>query len=99
MNISYEDHVINEEAQRKIQAAIGEYNELLDKKRELMWFGHISRSYDLAKTILQGTVKGKRRGWEDNIKNGQKWTASSRAVENRTIICGAPTTSQGHGIK
>ena len=76
MNISYEDYVINEEAHRKIQAAIGEYDELLDKKRELMWFGHISRSYDLAKTILQDTVKGMRRGrqkkrWEDNIK---EWT-------------------------
>ena len=82
LNISYKDHVTNEEVRRKIQAAIGEYDELLTlvKKRKLRWFGHVSRSSGLAKTILQGTVKGKRkRGrqkkrWEDNIKSGQEWT-------------------------
>ena len=47
------------------------------KKRKLRWYGHISRSSGMAKTILQGTVKGaRRRGrqrkrWEDNIKD---WT-------------------------
>ena len=46
MNISYKDHVTNEEVRRKIQAAIGEYDELLTlvKKRKLRWFGHVSRS-------------------------------------------------------
>ena len=63
LNISYKDHVTNEEVRRKIQAAIGEYDELLTlvKKRKLRWFGHVSRSSGLAKTILQGTVKGKRK--------------------------------------
>ena len=63
LNISYKDHVTNEEVHRKIQAAIGEYDELLTlvKKRKLRWFGHVSRSSGLAKTILQGTVKGKRK--------------------------------------
>ena len=56
------DHVTNEEAHRKIQVAIGEYDELLTlvKKRKLRWFDHVSKSSGLAKTILQGTVKGKR---------------------------------------
>ena len=60
LNSSYKDHVTNEEVPRKIQAAIGEYDKLLTlvKKWKLRWFGHVSRS--LAKTILQGTVKGKR---------------------------------------
>ena len=79
LNISYKDHVTNEEVRRKIQAAIGEYDKLLTlvKKRKLRWFGHVSRSSGLAKTILQGTVKGKRkRGrqkkrWEDKFK---EWT-------------------------
>ena len=79
LNISYNDHVTNEEVRRKIQAAIGENDELLTlaKKRKLKWFGHVSRSSDLAKTILQGTVKGKRKRsrqkkrWGDNIK---EWT-------------------------
>ena len=36
LNISYKDHVTNEEVRRKIQAAIGEYDELLTlvKKRK-----------------------------------------------------------------
>ena len=94
LNISYKDHVTNEEVRRKIQAAIGEYDELLTlvKKRKLRWFGHVSRSSGLAKTILQGTVKGKRkRGrqkkrWEDNIKEwtGMEFASSTRAAENRS---------------
>ena len=86
LNISYKDHVTNEEVRRKIQAAIGKYDELLTlvKKRKLRWYGHVSRSSGLAKTILQGTVKGKRK--KDNFK---EWTemdfaSSTRAAENRT---------------
>ena len=62
LNILYKDHVTNETVHRKSQPAIGEYYELLTlvKKRKLRWFGHISRSSGLAKTILQGTLKGKR---------------------------------------
>ena len=109
LNISYKDHVTNEEVRRKIQVAIGEYDELLTvvKKRKLRWFGHVSRSSGLAKTILQGTVKGKRKRsrqkkrWADNIK---EWTvmdfaSSARAVEKHDkremncckFICGALT--------
>ena len=61
-------HVTNEEVRRKIHATTGEYDELLIhvKKRN-------SRTPGLAKTILQGTVTGKRRGrqkkrLENNIK-------------------------------
>ena len=59
LNISYKDHVTNEEVRRKIQTAIGEYDELLtmDKKRKLRWFGYLSRSSGLGKTILRGIVK------------------------------------------
>ena len=94
LNISYKDHVTNEAVRRKIQAAIGEYDELLTlvKKRKLRWFGHVSRSSGLAKTILQGTVKGKRkRGkqkkrWEDNIKEwtGMDFASLTRVAENRS---------------
>ena len=57
---------------------------------KIVW--HVSRSSGLAKTILQGTVKGKRkRGrqkkrWEDNIKEwtGMDFACSTRAAENRT---------------
>ena len=61
--ISYKDHVTNKEVPRKMQAAIGEYDKLLTlvKKQKLRWFGHVSRSSGLAKTMLQGTVDGKRK--------------------------------------
>ena len=63
LNISYKDHVSNEEVHRKIQTPIGEYDKLLTmvKKLKLRWFGHVLRSSGLPKTILQGTVKGKRK--------------------------------------
>ena len=58
-NILYKDHCTNKEVCRKIQAAIGEYDKLLTlvKKWKLRWFGHVSKSSGLAKTILKGTVK------------------------------------------
>ena len=60
IRISYEDHVTNEEVCAKIQQAIGPHEDLLTivKSRKLQWYGHVSRSSGLAKTILQGTVKG-----------------------------------------
>ena len=61
------------------------------KRRKLQWYGHVSCSSGLAKTILQGTVKGGRRQgrqrerWEDNIREwtGLEFAKSQRAVENR----------------
>ena len=40
LNISYKDHATNEEIQREILAAIGEYDELLTlvMKQKLRWF-------------------------------------------------------------
>ena len=75
LRISYKDHVINEEVHAKIQKAIGPHEDLLTivKRRKLQWYGHVSRSSGLDKTILQGTVKGGRRQGkqrkkgEDNI--------------------------------
>ena len=92
LNILDKDHITNEEVRRKIQAAIGEYDEFLTlvKKRKLRWFGHVSMSSGLAKTILQGTVKRKRgrqkKRWEDNIKEwtGMDFARSTRAAENRS---------------
>ena len=94
LNIPYKDQVTNEEVHRKIETAIGEYDEVLTlvKKQKLRWFGHISRSSGIAKTILQGTVKGQRkrgrqkRRWEDNIKEwiGMDFASSARGAENRT---------------
>ena len=62
LQISYKDHVTNEEVNSKIQQAIGPHKDFLTivKRRKLQWCGHVSCSSGLAKTILQGTVKGGR---------------------------------------
>ena len=91
--ISYKDHVSNEEARAKIQQAIRPHEDLLTivKRCKLQWYGHVSCSSGLAKSILQGTMKwGRRQGrqrkrWEDNIREwtGFEFTKSQRAVEKR----------------
>ena len=93
LHISYNDHVTNEEVRAKIQKAIGPHEDLLTivKRNKLQWYGHVSRSSGLAKTILQGAVKGGRRQggqrkrWEDNSREwtGLEFAKSQRAVENR----------------
>ena len=57
----------------------------------MKWNGRVSRLSGLAKTILQGTVKGgRRRGrqkkrWEDNVREwtGLEFAKSQSAMENR----------------
>ena len=70
----------NEEVRRKIQATTGEYDQLLTlvKKRKLSWFGHMSRSSDLAKTILQGTVRGKRKKRQTEEEVGSQYQRVDR---------------------
>ena len=59
LHISYKDHVTNEEVRAKIQQAIGPHEDLLTivRRCRLQWYGRVSRSSGLAKTILKGTVK------------------------------------------
>ena len=54
LRISYKDHVTNKEVRAKIQQAIGPNKDLLTtvKRLKLQWYGHVSRSSSLAKTIL-----------------------------------------------
>ena len=76
---NYKDHVTNEDVRAEIQQAIGPHEDLVTivKRRKLQWYGHVSHSSGLAKTILQGAVNGGRRQggqrkrWEDNIR---EWT-------------------------
>ena len=90
LHISYKGRLTNEEVRAKIQQAIGPHEDLLTivKRRKLRSYGHVSRSSGLAKTILQGTVKGGRRQdrqmkmREDNIREraGLEFGRSQRAV-------------------
>ena len=91
LRISYKDNVTNEEVRAKIQQAVGPHEDLTIVKRcNLQWYGHVSRSPSLAKTVLQGTVKRRRRQgrqckrWEDIRKwTGLEFAKSQGAVENR----------------
>ena len=93
LHILYKNHVTNEEVRAKIQQAIGPHEDFLTivKRLKLKEYEDVSRSPGLAKTILQGTVKGGRRQgkqgkrWEDNIREctGLEFGESQRAVENR----------------
>ena len=92
LHISSKDHVTNEEVRAKIQQAIEPHEDPLTivKRHKLQWYGHVSRSSGLAKSILQGTVKKGRRQsrqrkrWEDI----REWTdlefvKSQSSVENK----------------
>ena len=73
------EYATNEEVRAKIQPAVGPHVDLLIivRRRILQWYEHVFHSSGLAKTILQGRVKGERRQgrlkkrWEDDIR---EWT-------------------------
>ena len=92
VHISHKDRVTNDEVHAMIQQATGPHEDLtIVKRHKLQWYGHVSRSSGLAKTVLQGAVKGgRRRGrqrkrWEDNIREwtGLEFGRPQRAVGNR----------------
>ena len=93
LGISYKDHKTNEEVEARTGNAIGPNEEDLTsvKRRKLKWYGHVTRSSVLAKTILQGTIQGgrqrgrQRKRWDNNIKEwtGLEWNIILRKSENR----------------
>ena len=108
LHISNKDRVTNEEVRAKIQQAIGPHEDLIIVKRcKLQWYGHVSRSSGLAKTILQSTVKGGRRQGETEEEVGRQHqgidspgvrqvpegSGEQRELEETgcEIICGAQT--------
>ena len=76
------------------------------KRCKLKWDEHVSCSAGLAKTILQGTMKGGRRQgrqrkrWKDNIKEwtGPEFAKSQKAVEKwekwRQLVLKSPVVPQ-----
>ena len=93
LGITYREHISNEELRNRTRQTIRPHEDLLTtvKRRKLKWYGYVTRSTGLAKTILQGTEQGgRRRGrqkkrCEDNIP---EWTgltlgAATRKAERR----------------
>ena len=116
LHISYKDHVTNEEVRAKIQQAIGPHADLLTivKRRKLQRYGHVSRSSGLAKTILQGTVKGGKKTRQTEEEVGRQHQGMDRPGVQQVpegsgeqgkmektgckVICGAPTTLAVTGL-
>ena len=93
----------------RLDKASTAYEDLLMivKRRKLQWYGHVSRSSGLAKTSLQGTVKGKKtRQTEEEVgrqhqrmdRPGDRQVPEGSGEQGKMeetgceIICGAPTT-------
>ena len=93
LGMSYRDHITNDAVRHRIRQAIGHYDDILTtvKKPKLRWFGYVSRSAGLVKTILQGTVQGgRRRGpqkkhWENYLSEwaGLQFCNTPREAENK----------------
>ena len=102
--------VTKEEARAKIQQVIGPHEDLITivKRRKLQWYSHVSRSSGLAKTILQGTVKRRKKTRQTEEEVGRQHQGMDRPGVRQVpegigeqgkmeetgceIICGAPTT-------
>ena len=80
------------------------------KRCKLQWYGHVSRSSGLAKTILQGTVKQRRTKEEvgkqhqgmdrPGVRQVPEGSGEQGKMEKTgcKIICGAPTTHVVKGL-
>ena len=79
LHISYKDHVTKEEVRAKMQQATGPHEDLtIVKRRKLQWYGHVSCSSGLAKTILQGTVKGRKKTRQTEEEVGRQHQGMDR---------------------
>ena len=87
-------NVTNIAGRDRIRKAIGPYDDILTtvKKRNFKRSGHVSRSAELAKTILQGAVQGgRRRGrrkkrWENRISEWRGWKSCDALREAESKI-------------
>ena len=110
LRISYKDHVTNKKVCAKIQQATGPHEHILTivKRCKLKCYGCVSHSSGLAKTILQGTVKGGRRTRQTEEEVGRQHQGMDRPGVRQVpagsgdkrkmeetgweVTCGAPKT-------
>ena len=108
IKIPYTEHRTNVSIREEITTIIGPREPLLItvKKRKMLFYGHTNRAGNLATTILQGSVDGKRgRPRTTRLKNITDWTGLAindlhtfsfdRKIWKETINAvahGAPTT-------
>ena len=99
LSISYRDQTTNEEVRTGIGNVIGPYEDLPTsvKRHKLKWYGHITRSSGLAKTILQETVQGGRRRSRQSRGNDGKTTSKSGLALKGTAFYGKLRTTRSGG--
>ena len=78
LKLSYRDRITNIEVRNRVTKEISPNSELaMVITNKLRWFAHVIRSNSMSKTIIQDSIKVKRRQgmqkmqWQDNIV---KWT-------------------------
>ena len=115
LHISYKDHVTNEEVRAKIQQAIGPHKDLLMivKRCKLQWYGHVSRSSGVAKTLAGHCERGKKtrqaeeemgRRHQGRDRPGVRQVPEGSGEQGKMektgckVICGAPTTLAVKGL-
>ncbi|KAI8502778.1 hypothetical protein Bbelb_194800 [Branchiostoma belcheri] len=114
LGISYHQHKTNEYVYQQVYSLVGSQEAVMStvRRRKLQWFGHLTHHNNLAKTILQGTLEGKRRRgrqkkvWLDNIKDWTSLTVPqllTAAQDRRTWlhscckVCIVPPTTSSVG--
>ena len=97
LGISYRDHITNEEVKARTGNAIGPYEDLLTtvKRRKLKWYGHVTRSSGLAKTIIQGIAQEEDE--EEDRGNDGKTTSKSGLALNGISYYGKLRTERSGG--
>ena len=117
LGISCIERKTNEYVRKEVESLVGPQEPLLAtiKRRKMIWFGHVTRHDSLCKTIMQGTIEGRRRRgrqrkcWLDNIKEWSTLTmpellekAMDRPVWRETAASAAlrsPRRLSSHGKK
>ena len=81
LNISYKDNIADEEVRRKVQAAIGDYDDLLTlvKKRKLRWFKVFWLSKDNPKGHSER--KRKKRQTEEEVERQYQIVDTNRLFQ------------------
>jgi hypothetical protein len=91
LGISYIELVSNKEVHHRIQQLLSLSKDWLRTimKCEIKWYRYVSRSSDLAKTILQSTVPGKQKQirqikrWEGKIR---EWTVLNFSTPQKAAL-------------
>ena len=87
LNITYRERITNIEVRSVVTRGIGPHYELLAMviTKKLTWSGHVIRSNTISKTLIQGTIDGKRRRGVPKC-NGLQYRGLDRSWVGRSNV-------------